>query len=242
MTKSVLSAVVGLAIGHKHIESVEQPLTDFYPDCSEGTRDLRLVHLLSMTSGCDLNRRGDVLSLTRICEPGTVFEYSDALANLLGRLVTRATGKSAFEFARPLLFEPLELDSVEWRADPHGNSYGAGGLLWNARDMARFGDLFLNAGRWNGEQIVSRDWVRESTRRHSDGGPPLDCPYGYMWWVSEFCGYRAFHAAGYGGQVLAVFPDLRMVVSMTADEDEGRTRGSHEALSEVLLPALIESS
>ncbi len=95
--------------------------------------------------------------------------------------------------------------------------------------MARFGDLFLNEGRWDGEQIVSREWVRESTRRHSDGGPPLECPYGHMWWVSEFCGYPAFHAAGYQGQVLAVFPDLRMVVSITADEDPvhaGRARPS----------------
>ena len=102
--------------------------------------------------------------------------------------------------------------------------------------MARFGQLMLDGGAWDGRQLVPADWVRESTRRQEDGGPPVDFGYGYLWWVELFDRPGTFCAAGYGGQIIAVFPELDGVVVVTANEHP--TQSSFGALRSLILPAL----
>ena len=196
VTKSVVSALVGIAIDRGFIRGVDQRVLDFFPDYAPGgherlKRRLTLKHLLTMTAGFQWRTgpRGHELFLDRLrrsrdwvafilslpVKEGALgtFQYNSAVAHLLSAIITRSTGRCAREFAATHLFGPLGIDlpaddtphgqsradvfgnrGVSWPTDPHGNSTGGWGLVLRPRDMARFGLLYLNRGRWNGAQIV----------------------------------------------------------------------------------------
>ncbi|MDA0262215.1 MAG: serine hydrolase [Proteobacteria bacterium] len=235
VTKSITSSLVGIALERGHIKSVEQPVLAFFPDRVIANDDPRkramtLEHLLTMTAGFDcrdsyrhrwqglraMRRSADwtqhVLDLPMRGSPGEAFDYCNAVSFLLSAIVGRSTGISALDFARQYLFAPLGISDVSWPADPTGTTVGYGELWLKPHDMAKFGWLYLNNGRWEGRQIVASNWVAQSTRSRVKA--TLFANYGYQWWRNSNDDYAA---VGYRGQFIFVVPDKNMVVVFTSD-------------------------
>jgi CubicO group peptidase (beta-lactamase class C family) len=240
-TKSVVSALVGIALGEGHIEGVEQPLLDFFPDRTVAHRDtptsvgarkdaITLEHVLTMSSGLlcrdsylyrwqgiqEMRQTGDwvqyMLDLPLAERPGTHFEYCNGGSFLLSAIVQESTGQTALDYARGRLFAPLGISDVTWPANPQGISVGWGEIRMRPHDMCKIGYLYLNGGRWEDKQIVPAEWVAASTTKHIDG--TLQDGYGYQWWIAEPDVYMAL---GYSGQYILVAPKLDMVVVFTSE-------------------------
>jgi CubicO group peptidase (beta-lactamase class C family) len=152
-----------------------------------------------------------MLDLPMAEEPGTHFEYCNGGSFLLSAILQETTGRTALEYAGERLFGPLGISDVTWLANPQGISVGWGEVRMRPHDMLKIGYLYLNEGRWEGEQIVPVEWVAASTRRHIDG--TLQDGYGYQWWIAEPDVYMAL---GYSGQYILVAPELDMVVVFTS--------------------------
>jgi CubicO group peptidase (beta-lactamase class C family) len=234
-TKSVVSALIGIAIQEGAVEGVDQPLLDLFPGRTAAYRDARkeaivLEHVLTMSSGLmcrdsylyrwrgltDMRRSADwvqyMLDLPMAEAPGTHFEYCNGGSFLLSAILQEATGQTALEYAGEHLFGPLGIADVTWPANPQGISIGWGEMRMRPHDMLKIGYLYLNEGRWEDQQIVPAGWVAGSTRKHIDG--TLQDGYGYQWWVA---GGGVYMALGYGGQYILVAPDLDMVVVLTSE-------------------------
>lgn len=171
--------------------------------------------------------------------PGQGFAYSNASSHLLAAIVVQATGTSPLEYARKRLFEPLGIDTTPawtdkllpgnveayekadfaWPTDPQGINLGFGGIKFLPRDMVKLGQLFLDGGRWEGKQIVPKEWVDQATTQQIKVGE-LDygeLDYGYQWWTGDLEGDRSFLAWGYGGQTIVVVPSRDLVVAVTTE-------------------------
>lgn len=255
-SKSVVSALIGIAIQEGYIQGVDQPMLDFFPDYTPANMDERkeamtLEDMLTMSTGFDCrdsylyNNQGltemhesedwvqHVLDLPMAEEPGTHFEYCNGSTFLLSAIITHVTGKSALDFAREVLFPPLGITDASWDASPDGINYGYSHLFLQPEDMAKFGYLYLHGGEWDGEQIVPAEWVETSTREHIHAGTLQD-GYGYQWWIDN-AGY--YMALGYNGQFIFVLPDLDMVVVMVSDRYEGDFEAPEYLLTEYIIPA-----
>jgi CubicO group peptidase (beta-lactamase class C family) len=272
ITKSVVSALVGIAHGEGKIESLDQPLTRWFPEYGDlDTPERRRVtvrHALSMTSGFDWNEdvpyndpRNDEIRMTRdsqplryalarpfLVEPGSDFKYNGGLTQVLAAVLERATKMSLEDYARMKLFEPLGITDVEWVGSLAGMPAAASGLRMRARDLAKFGSLFLNGGKWKGKQVIPADWVDISTRRHfrfrSQPGPNSSGQFGYgfFWWYSCYPSsaglIEARTAVGNGQQRIFVLPTLNTVVTIFAgrynDFTTGNTLGRRILLDHVI--------
>lgn len=236
-TKSFSGALIGIAIDRGIIPGVDAKLADYLPQLADADdprwREITIEHLLTHTSGIDWNewnggttfgemRRSEnwvdfILEQSMAAEPGAVFNYTTGGSHLLSVILQQAAGMTEFEFAKEHLFAPLGMDSVEWGADPQGISDGGNGIGMTTRDAAKFGQLFLNSGEWNGQQIISREWVEESTKvrveRSGQNGS-----YGYQWWMRPFGegNYDTYFAMGHGGHYIFVVPELELVTVITA--------------------------
>ena len=193
-TKSVISALIGIAIDQGKVGGLEEKLLSFFPEyddisnLDERKESITLEHVLTMSSGFtwtpmdseeDMAKSSDwinyVLDLPMSDEPGTQFVYNSGGSHLLSGIITNKTGQSAEEFAEENLFNKLGINNWEWESDPRGITIGGWGLELYPVDMAMFGYLYLKNGSLNGKQIVPEDWVEESTIRHMPS-------YGYQWW------------------------------------------------------------
>ena len=236
-TKSVNSALVGIAIKQGKIDGVNHRVLDFFPERTIANNDahkqaMTLEHLLTMSSGIEWNETGVPISspnnsnrqmlqskdwaqfvLDRPMneQPGSAFNYNSGGAHLVSAILQKTTGLNELAFAQEYLFKPLGISDVSWTADPNGIYRGEDGLELTSRDMAKIGYLFLRNGAWDGQQIVTADWVNHSAEKHIPATGELS--YGYQWWVQPF---DAFNAAGRGSQYIFVLPDLDMVVVFTS--------------------------
>lgn len=275
VTKSVVSALVGIAHGEGTIPSLDQPMVEWFPEYPElNTPDRRrvtLAHVLSMTSGFEWNEevpyndpRNDEIRMTRDSQPlryalsrsfkvdpGTDFNYNGGLTHVMAAVLVRASKTSLQDYARTKLFEPLGITDVEWVGNLAGMPAAASGLRLRARDLAKFGSLYLNGGRWNEKQILPSSWVQLSTRRHfrfrPRTGPDAGGQFGYayFWWYSCYPSadglIEARTAVGNGQQRVFVLPGLDMVVTIFAgrynDFTTAGTLGS-TILREHVIPAV----
>ena len=172
--------------------------------------------------------------------PGEGFAYSDASSHLLAAILTEAVGTSVLDYARAKLFDPLgiatsgsaadllavpknlpayERAGFSWPHDPQGVQMGWAYLKLTARDMAAIGRLYLDEGRWQGEQVVPTAWVHDATTEQVQTNT-LTTGYGYQWWVGTAADHDAYAAIGYGGQLIEVVPDLRLVAVFSTDVPE----------------------
>jgi CubicO group peptidase (beta-lactamase class C family) len=206
-----------------------------------------------------------ILGRRLVSNPGAEFAYSSASSHLLSAMVTDATGQSTLDYGRAKLFGPLgittdhalvqpirtwpptptqlqadEQASVAWATDPQGYHIGYSWLKLPARDLAKFGYLYLNGGRWDGRQVVPADYVRASTQPRSKPSPstPAD-GYGYQWWTTSVDSHHSFFAAGYAGQLIQVIPDLDLVVVLTSDIDQERSDAGN-LVAETIVPAIVD--
>ena len=253
-TKSVVSALIGIAIDKGDLAGTDQLITDILPGRVIANSDTRkeamtLEHVLTMSTGLECRDsylyrwRGMremegsddwvqyVLDLPMVEPPGTQFEYCNGASFLLSAIVQEATGKIALDYAEEHLFGPLGIEDVDWPANPEGISIGWGGIRMRPHDMAKIGYLYLKKGQWDGRQIVPAGWVEASTTKHIDG--TLQDGYGYQWWVAK----NVYMALGYAGQYIIVAPDKNLVVVFTSDLQERDFYLPQELLDEYILPA-----
>lgn len=260
VSKSMLSALVGIAIERGDLHSTEDRIADYLPTHFEYAPDpalqaLTLHDMLTMTHGLAweenqasrlLNRSddwlADILRLPMISEPGARFNYSTGVSHVLSAALTEATGVSVCEFAHRFLFEPLGIEVEFWGLDPQGYFTGGHSVSMTARELARFGQLYLNEGRWGGEQIVPGWWVAASTSPQVDIGNNY-AGYGYYWWLNRIAGYDMYSALGAGGQILHVIPALEVVLVTTHgyrgnQRDYVEEAESYEFIWNYLIPAI----
>jgi len=173
---------------------------------------------------------------------GRSFSYCTAGVGLLGAILEKATKMSVPEFAARFLFGPLGIHDVAWPLNPMGLAFTGGGLGLSSRELLQFGQLYLDGGRWKGTRVISEEWVRRSTQPHVTVDEETD--YGYLWWLRRLRSGHGSHSGyfmqGNGGNKVAVFPELRAVVVVTA-QNFGSPRGENledRLFTEHLLPAL----
>ena len=209
VSKSIVSACIGIAIAQGKIESIDQPVFTFFKEYedfnNDGREEITIKHLLTMTSGLEWNEDvpydnpknseiqminsgdaiGYVLSRKLTDAPGTRWNYNGGNTELLAAIVKRTTGKDIYEFSKEYLFEPIGITKSEWTISPATNApAAASGLRITSRDMLRFGILYLNGGKWGANQIVPKEWIEASFKSsisRPDGGG-----YGYQFWIFNY--------------------------------------------------------
>ena len=234
VTKSVTSALVGIACHDQYLTGLDQKVADLLPEYIGADADPRkhamtVQDVLTMQAGLRWDESDEwkldgsenwvafTLNRPMATSPGTHFTYNTGLSQVLAAILTKTTQVSMSEFAQARLFQPLGIQTAEWETDPQGLTIGGFGLSLAVEDLAKIGYLYLHNGQWDDQQIVPTAYVRASTTAWSAGGFPEENSYGYQWWVTQEAGYPAFFAAGYGGQYLYVVPELDTIVVTTAN-------------------------
>lgn len=257
-SKSVLSALVGIALREGHLRGVDQPVAEVLPEhFGPGTdprkRAITVGHLLSMTAGLESTSFGSygrwvssrnwvraALERPLVADPGGPMVYSTGSSHLLSAVLTRATGKTTYAYAREALAEPLGIRLRPWQRDPQGIYFGGNDMYLTPREMLRFGELYLNGGAYRGKQVVPREWVEESFRPRA-ASEWSGHRYGYGWWIRSSGGHPVYFAWGYGGQYVFVVPTLRLVAVFTSVADAPREPGHlpaiHALLDRYIVPA-----
>lgn len=230
LSKSFTSTAVGLAIADGKL-SLDDPVLKFFPDDapekpSKNLQAMRIHDLLRMSTGhqSEPNVRSSketwvktFLSHEVPFKPGTHFLYNTPSTYMLSAIVQKATGKTVLDYLRPRLFAPLGIENPTWGTSPQGISLGGYGLSIRTEDIARFGQLYLQKGRWNGQQLVPAAWVEAATARQtSNGSNPAsdwDQGYGYQFWRARHGAYRG---DGAFGQFCIVMPKQDAVIAITS--------------------------
>lgn len=252
VTKSIISALIGIAIDKGFINNVDQKVLEFFPEYTikrgeKTIQEVTLRHMLTMTA--PYKYRSEPYTRVYASDDWTKaaldllggrsgitgeFKYSTVGAQILSGILVRATGKSVLDFAAENLFAPLGIavpqskevrDKEEhisfikskyssgWIVDKTGVNTAGWGLCLTPRDMAKVGQLYLNGGIYHGRQILSSNWIEESTKEKSRWG---ELPYGYLWWIIPTKSGLCFAAIGDGGNMIFVHPNKKMVVALTA--------------------------
>ncbi len=281
VTKSVMSALVGIALADGDLDSVDQTLAELLPEYAEAMRPAvagtTLEQVLTMTGGfpgdpadpeaqfifADDPTAAVLASADR--PPGQEFRYSNGGSHLTAAILEKATGMSVLQYARSRLFEPLGIDSepafeplmrrseideyeaaaFAWPVDPQGRHAGFGLLKLLPRDLARIGQLYLDEGKWENEQLLPADWVAASTTTQVEVNDQAS-GYGYLWWIKDDGDAPAYLAWGFGGQAIRVIPDRGLVVALASEvdiadpSDQGSSRDAVSLLTDQVIAPLLE--
>ena len=255
LSKSFTSTAVGLAIAEGKL-SLDDQVIKFFPDeappdPSANLRAMRVRDLLRMNTGNqseapirvdDPSKQTDTWVKTFLAhsvpfKPGTHFLYNSPATYMLSAIVQKVTGMTVLEYLRPRLFDPLGFKSPIWISSPQGITTGAYGLSVRTEEIARFGELYLRKGMWNGKQLIPATWVEEATSMQtSTGSAPAsdwDQGYGYQFWRSR---HNSFRGDGAFGQYCMIIPELDAVVAITSG-----VRNMQQVMNlvwEKLLPAM----
>ncbi|UQZ82151.1 6-aminohexanoate-dimer hydrolase [Paenibacillus konkukensis] len=232
LSKSFTSTAIGLAVAERLL-TVDDAVISFFPEkrLNDGPnmRAMRVRHLLSMSTGHAEDAMGRLrgaedgdwvqsfLSLEVEHEPGTRFVYNSGASYMLSAIIQRVTGQPLLDYLQPRLLAPLGIDGAEWETCPRGIHAGGWGLSLMTEDIARFGQLYLQQGQWEGAQLLPKAWVKEATSRHianGDGGESdWKQGYGYQFWI---CRHGAYRGDGAYGQFCVVLPEQEAVIAITS--------------------------
>ena len=263
-SKSVISALVGIAIDRGIIDSVDVKVAEYFPELIAGSDDARkqqitIENLLTMQSGLETTSNRNygkwvlsdnwvefALNQPLVAEPGTRMLYSTGSTHLLSAIVTQASGMSTKQFAQENLSARLGFSMSYWSQDPQGIYFGGNDMEMTPRQMLEFGRLYLNEGIKDNEQIISKAWVEDSHKPRARSPRGQGRFYGYGWWLRDLAGMQVPVAWGYGGQLIFVVKELDLVVVATSESTPGPARRGHlgslyELVEEhVLLPARVQ--
>ncbi len=252
LSKSFTSTAVGLAIEEGKL-GLDDPVLKFFPDeappdPSANLKALTVRDLLTMTGGHDTEPKSahgaptvkQFLAHPFVHKPGTHFQYNTMGTYTLSAIVSKVTGQTVLDYLRPRLFEPLGIDRPDWDRSPEGYSLGGYGLHLRTEDIAKFGQLYLQNGEWQGRQLIPKQWVEQATSKqvpneqqdHAKIGSDWQQGYGFQFWR---CTHNAVRGDGAGGQFCVVMRDQDAVVAITADT--GNMQGELNAIWDKLLPA-----
>lgn len=233
LSKSFTSSAIGFAVSEGKL-TVEDKVISFFPEAvpdmvSENLAKMRVQDLLTMRTGHEkdstpaLRESGDAnwirsfLAYPVAKEPGTFFVYNSGATYMLSAIIQKLTGQTLISYLTPRLFAPLGIEGGDWEVDPNGINTGGWGLRVKTEDIARFGQLYLQKGMWNGKRVLSEKWIDEATSAHVPSkGTESDWEqgYGYQFWR---CRHDAYRGDGAFGQYCIVLPKLNMVVAMTSE-------------------------
>lgn len=238
-SKSFTATAVGFAVSEKLL-TVDDKVISFFPGDLPDTispflAELRVKDLLSMTVGMDpdptftVTRRDSnwvkgFLSTPIVNKPGTRFLYNTLATYTLSAIVQKVTGEKIIDYLTPRLFTPLGIEGMDWEKDLRGINTGGWGLRLKTEDMARFGQLFLQKGMWNGKQILPAEWIEEATTSKIDQAPDIpkekkdssDWTQGYCYQMWR-CRHNAYRADGAFGQFIIIMPDQDAVIAINAE-------------------------
>lgn len=238
-SKSFTSTAIGLAISENKI-SLDDKLISFFPEylpdtVSENLSNVKIRDLLSMSTG---QRRESpsaepgwvkaFLATPVENEPGTIYRYSSMATYMLSAIVQKVTGEKVIDYLTPRLFTPLAIEGADWETSPEGINTGGWGLRLKTEDLAKFGLLYLQEGKWNGKQILPANWVQEATsvktyqnpeltQEQRDSGNDSMQGYCYQFWRAR---NNSYMANGAFGQFVLVMPDKDAVVIFTAESND----------------------
>lgn len=257
-SKSVISALVGIAIYRGIFDGVDQPILTELSSHAPREADPRLSrltigNLLSMQAGLERTSGENygrwvsspnwvryALSRPFVEEPGGAMLYSTGSTHLLSAMLTEASGRSTWALAQEWLADPLNVAIPQWERDPQGIYLGGNQMAMSPRGMAKFGELYRLGGAIDGKRLLPEEWVELSWKPQTTS-PWSGEQYGYGWFISDVGGHELYYAWGYGGQMIYVVPDLELTVVMTSTTDVERG-GQHIAalrslLAEGIVPA-----
>ena len=253
LTKSFTSTAIGLAVAEGRL-AVDDLVLTFFPEkaprrVSKNLAALRVRHLLTMSTGHKQDATGRAiaqadgdwvrgfLAAPVGHAPGKPFVYNSAASHVLSAIIEKVTGQSALDYLTPRLFEPLGIRPSHWERDPRGICTGGWGLMLRTEEIARFGQLYLQGGVWNGKRILPEAWVREATAKQVDNGadPRNDWNqgYGYQFWR---CRHNSYRGDGAFGQYCLVLPDLDAVLAITSGAND--MQAVLDVVWDRLLPAM----
>ena len=272
VTKSVNSVLLGIAIDQQHISSVDERVHDYFQhklpiaNWTDNKQSITIENWLNMRAGYEwdewnvnylnpenlnaqMNSADDpiqfLLDRPMATTPGSTFAYSTGISYGLGRIIQLASGQSVNNYLVENLLSPLDITKYDyWQLD---NQYHSGSALYlTTRDMAKFGQLFLDGGVWNGVRIVSEEWVNASIQQRVDLNDAGTVGYGFQWWMGQFTAsgqvYSTYYADGFGGQYIFVFPDLDLVIAMTGSaykDGQPEERSIRSILEQCILPSFV---
>jgi len=267
VAKSVISALVGVAVARGLIPSVREPIGTYFAaelrtPGDAPKRAITVEDLLTMRSGLETTSNRNygawvrspnwvrfVLAQPLQTPPGTAMDYSTGSTHLLSAILTKATRKTTLQFAQEALAAPLGFTLAPWTRDPQGIYFGGNDMAMTPRQMLAFGELYLRQGRAGETQVLPPQWIRDSwvPRGRSLRGDRDDREYGYGWWMRTLAGQRTYYAWGFGGQFIFVVPALELVVvttSSTATDDERRThrRTVNELVESLVIAPLADAA
>jgi CubicO group peptidase (beta-lactamase class C family) len=253
LSKSFTSTAVGLAV-HEGRLSVDDPVLSFFPNeapaqVNEHLAAMQVRHLLSMSTGHDVDTMPPMTQRTDgkwtkaffevpvVHKPGTHFLYNTGATYILSAILQKVTGEMLVDYLQPRLFAPLGIEGAVWEVSPEGINTGGFGLNIKTEDIARFGQLYLQKGQWEGQQIIPAAWVEEASSSHisnGDGGASDWAQgYGYQFWR---CKHNAYRGDGAFGQYCVVMQDQDTVVAITSGLPD--MQQPLDLVWDILLPAL----
>jgi len=270
VSKSVTSLAIGLTIDNGYVSNADALAYEFFPEYSrtkwiEQKYPIRLRHMLTMTAGLDWDalshRRSHpghttyqmyesddpikfVLNRNLSDIPGQKYNYNSGLTILLGEIVRIKSGMDIDEFSGKFLFAPLGISDYSWDQFPDGTYQTDGGLNLRPRDMAKIGYMVLKNGQWQGRQVVSKEWIAESTQTHTDG---IGVGYGYQWPIGKALingqSVEVLCASGHGGQKIFITPQLDLVAVFTSKVfNPTGHNGPEKMLVKYILPSMIPTA
>lgn len=239
VSKSFLSAITGLAFQQGYLDSLNEKLLDYfpeyiYPGIDEKKYQITLRHLLTMRMGIEDDTENyfeiynsdnwikTTIEWPLLYPPGERMRYNTFQTHLLSAILTRASQMSTLELARKVLTNPMGITIDAWEQDPQGYYFGGNSMFFTPQEMAVLGYMYQNGGRLNDAQIVPQEWV-EFTLTPSTNSPPnawgafKNYNYAYLWWLGQIYQFDLFLAYGHGGQFIACFPDLNVIIVSTAN-------------------------
>jgi CubicO group peptidase (beta-lactamase class C family) len=233
LSKSFASTAIGFAVSEGKL-TVDDKVISFFPEAlpdmvSENLGKMRVQDLLTMRTGHeqdstpalrearDPNWIRSFLAYPVKKEPGTFFVYNSGATYMLSAIIQKLTGQTLISYLKPRLFIPLGIEGADWEVDPNGINTGGWGLRVKTEDIAKFGQLYLQKGMWNGKRVLSEKWIDEATSAHvpaKDSESDWEQGYGYQFWR---CRHDAYRGDGAFGQYCIVLPKLNMVIAMTSE-------------------------
>ena len=246
ITKSIVSLLVRIAIDKGYIESEDLPIKPYFKEYYSNNKKERkelitIKHALVMTTGInfsdqtyyfndgekwnqflrDDNAYDWILEKEMLMsyKPGDTWMYNSMNVDLLSSIIYAETGMTTLEFAKQYLFDPLGIENYLWLHDSNGYYYGGFGLYLRPRALIRIGEMVLNNGMYEGEKIVSEQWINKSHYHHYPLGGEEGWEYGYLWWKHRMDNKQVISALGYAGQIIALVPSLDLVIVTTADSN-----------------------
>jgi CubicO group peptidase (beta-lactamase class C family) len=250
VSKSVISALVGIAVDRK-VLSLEEPIAKYFPDLPEPKRRITIEQLLMMQSGLESTSNRNygawvqsanwvrfALGRPLVATPGTQMIYSTGNSHLLSAILTKATGKSTWQFAQEALARPLGFSLASWMRDPQGIYFGGNDMLMTPRQMLAFGEMYRNGGQAHGRQILSKAFI-DDTLEPRGRSRISGREYGYGWWIRDMAGRNAYYAWGFGGQYIVIVPGLDLTVVSTSAATVSEDRRDHRRTVEEIIELLI---